>query len=114
MSRRRPQRDRPAETKLTGPVCQECQQRITFVVMVETGKSVPVDPIAVPDGNVCARWVARSGGGPARLTGYVISKDRPPEPGYTRYAAHFGTCVDRPRPGQPRKPKPVPPATLFD
>ena len=104
MSRRRPQR----ESKLTGGVCQQCQQRIIFVAMLATGRSVPVDPIPVADGNVCARGVA------PHLVGYVISRDRPPEPGYTRYAAHFGTCPDRPRPGKPRKPKPAAPATLFD
>lgn len=94
--------------RLTGGVCQDCQQRITFVTMTDTGRAVPADPIPVDDGNVCARY---SG---TKLVGYVISKQRPPESGYTRYAAHFGTCPDRQRPGKPAKPAPAPMPTLFD
>lgn len=100
--------------KLLGGVCQDCQQRITFVQMTATGRRVPVDPMPVDDGNVCAR---RAG---THLVGYVISKERPAESGYTRFAAHFGTCVDRPRPGQTsrkstEKKRPAePPPALFE
>lgn len=98
-------------TKLLGGVCQDCRQRITFVQMTATGRRVPVDPMPVDDGNVCA---FRAG---TNLVGYVISAERPPEAGYTRYAAHFGTCPDRPRPGnqvsKKRGPAESPPA-LFE
>jgi hypothetical protein len=94
--------------KRTGPAsCDQCQARIVFVFMTATGKPVPVDPMPVDDGNVCARQVS-----PTRKEGYVISKDKPPNPSYTRFAAHFGTCDSRPRPAP--KPKTEPAPTLFD
>lgn len=94
--------------KFTGPRhCTDCRQRIEYVVMTATGKLVPIDPIAVDDGNVCGR---RSTDG--KLWGYVISAEHPPQPGWRRWAAHFGTCPDRNRP-EPR-PAPEPPPTLFD
>jgi hypothetical protein len=103
-----PRRFRSSKTiTKTGGVCEECHQRIVFVKMIDTGRSVPVDPIPVADGNVCAR---RSG---KYLHGYVISKDRGPSAAFTRFAAHFGTCPDRERPAL--KPKLDPDAlTLFD
>ena len=74
--------------------------------MLDTGKKVPVDPIPVDDGNICARL---NGG---RLEGYAVSKDHLPERIYMRYAAHFATCESRERP--PQKPAPEPLPTLFD
>lgn len=92
----------------TGPAsCQSCRARIVFVRMTATGKSVPVDPIPVDDGNVCA--LTRPGG---RLVGYVISEAHPALPGYTRYSAHFGTCPSRQK--APPKPAPEPAPSLFD
>lgn len=89
----------------TGPAsCDNCGARIVFVKMTYTGGRVPCDPIPVVDGNVCARQIG------AALHGYVISKDHPPAPAFIRYAAHFGTCPDRPEP----KPKAEPPPALFD
>jgi hypothetical protein len=90
--------------------CNDCGQTLTYVVMVDTGRRVPVDPWPVADGNVCARMVGK------HLQGYVIAQGRPASgmPGFRRYAAHFGTCPDRARPGRQRKPKPEPPPTLFD
>jgi hypothetical protein len=99
--------------KMTGPArCNGadgddgCGARIVFVIMTATGKRVPVDPIPVPDGNVCARRIGNN------MHGYVISKDHPPSPAFTRFAAHFGTCDSRPR-AEP-KPTPAPPPALFD
>lgn len=97
-------------TTTTQPHCQACQQKIIFIRMTATGKGLPCDPYPVADGNVCAMASGRG------LTGYVVSKEHPPEPGYKRYAAHFGTCPERPRPGQPAKkakwPGMEPPAIL--
>jgi hypothetical protein len=91
----------------TGPAtCDDCGARVVFVKMTATGKRVPVDPIPVADGNVCARIIGN------QLHGYVVSKDKPAERPFNRYAAHFGTCPDRPRP-EP-KAAPEPPPTLFD
>lgn len=86
------------------PACEACGARIVFVKMTYTGGRVPVDPIPVADGNVSARLIGSS------LHGYVISVEHPHGLPNTRYAAHFGTCPDRPAP----KPKPEPPPTLFD
>lgn len=92
----------------TGPArCQKCDARIVFVRMTYTGKRLPVDPLPVADGNVCARRVG------ANLHGWVISDEHPPGvpvQTYQRYAAHFGTCADKP----PPKPKPTDPPALFD
>ena len=91
----------------TGPAtCDSCRARIVFVTMTATDKKVPVDPIPVDDGNVCARAAGN------QLRGYVISAEHPAQAGYTRFAAHFGTCDARERPAP--KPKPEPAPTLFD
>lgn len=74
--------------------------------MLDTGRSVPVDPIPDDTGTVCARLVGN------QMQGYVESKDRPYERPYIRYVAHFGTCPDRP-PTAP-KPRTEPAPTLFD
>jgi hypothetical protein len=87
-------------------VCQACGQRIVFVKMIATGKRLPVDPIPVDDGNVSARLVGQN------HHGYVISAEHPPAAGWARFAAHYGTCPDRPRANP--KPKPEPPPALFD
>lgn len=102
-----PRRSRSRTMRPTGPSkCDECQARIVFVKMTYTGGRVPVDPIPVADGNVSARLIGNS------LHGFVISKDHPHGPPNHRYAAHFGTCPDRPR-AEP-KPRPEPPPALFD
>lgn len=89
----------------TGPSsCDSCGARIVFVKMTYTGGRVPVDPIPVDDGNVSARLIGN------QLHGYVISAEHPHGRPNTRFAAHFGTCPDRPAP----KPKPPAPPTLFD
>lgn len=98
-------RSRSRITRKTLPACDNCGARIVFVKMSYTGGRVPCDPRPVFDGNVCARQI-----GPA-LHGFVISKDHPAAgTPYLRYAAHFGTCPDRPVP----KPRPDPPPALFD
>src|SRR6266542_373734 len=100
-------RGRVYRAKKTGPTsCDDCQARIVYVVMVATGKRIPVDPIPNDAGIVCARLIGN------QLQGYVESKDHPCERPYTRYVAHFGTCDSRPRPAP--KPKTEPAPTLFD
>lgn len=100
-----PHRRRSSTMRPTGPAtCDSCGARIVFVKMTYTDGRVPVDPIPVEDGNVSARLIGN------QLHGYVISKDHPHGRPNTRYAAHFGTCPDRPQP----KPKPEPPPALFD
>lgn len=90
----------------TGPAqCHDCGARVVFVKMTYTGKRLPVDPLPVADGNVCARRVGNY------LHGWVISAEHPAgvPPIYQRYVAHHATCADRP----PPKEKPEPPPALF-
>lgn len=89
------------------PGCRECGARIVFVIMTDTGRPLPVDPIPIADGNVCARQIG------TRWHGYVISAERPANPQMQRYAAHFGTCPNR-QDERNTRPAPTPPATLFD
>lgn len=94
-------------TKKTGPAsCEHCRARIVFVTMTATGNRVPVDPIPVDDGNICARANG------THLEGYAVSKDHPPERIYMRYASHFATCSSRERPAP--KPPAEDPLLLFD
>jgi hypothetical protein len=89
----------------TGPAaCKDCGARVVFVKMIYTGSRLPVDPIPVADGNVSARLVGNN------LHGFVISKEHPHGLPNVRYAAHYGTCPDRPAP----KPPPPKPPALFD
>jgi hypothetical protein len=78
---------------------------VVFVKMTYTGKRLPVDPLPVADGNVCARRVGNY------LHGWVISAEHPAggPPIYQRYVAHHATCADRPAP----KERPEPPPALF-
>ena len=87
------------------PTCDHCGARLLFVKMTATGSRMPVDPIPVADGNVCARQIG------AGWHGFVISKDHPyVGPPYRRFMPHYATCDNRPEP----KPKPDPPPALFD
>lgn len=99
-------RRRSSNVTTTYPECDACGQRIAFVTMSDTGKRLPVDPYPVADGNVCARQIG------AKLHGYVVAENRPAQPSWRRYAAHFGTCPNRPRPGQVRAVKAEPTPTL--
>lgn len=102
-----PRRPRSQTMRKTGAAtCDDCGARVVYVIMTATSKRMPVDPIPVDDGNVCGRLIGNN------LHGYVVSKDHPAALPYTRYAAHFATCDSRPR-AEP-KPKPAPPAALFD
>ena len=97
---------RSARVTTTHPECDQCGQRIAFVVMLTSGKRVPIDPYPVADGNVCARPIGR------HLRGYVISEARPANPSMRRYAAHFGTCPKRRNAIKAAHTEPTP--TLFD
>jgi hypothetical protein len=98
---------RPSVRRTGPPTCRDCGARVVFVRMVATDRQMPVDPIPVADGNVCARRIGN------RLHGYVISEDKPANPSMERYAAHFGTCQDRQDRREPKPAPPEPPA-LFD
>lgn len=74
--------------------CRTCADPIRFV-RVPNGhgghSAMPVNPLPDPAGNVCARRL--SGG----LTGYVISRDHPPDPLMLRFMPHYATCSEKVR-----------------
>jgi len=85
--------------------CNNCHATILFV-RLDTGKAIPVDPIAYPDrGNVAAR---RNSTGD--LVGYVISREKPLLDEYQRYMPHFKTC----KPDKPRVPASQRAPNLFE
>lgn len=65
--------------------CRRCEAQMLFV-RLDTGRSIPVDPIPDPTGNVAAR---RDGRG---LVGHVVSKDHPVEDGQQLYRPHIAAC----------------------
>jgi len=79
--------------------CRDCRATIRFV-RLESGKSMPVNPMPDETGTVAADWQGRV------LVGYVLSKTDPLRPGYRLYRAHRADCSDKPR--VPR------PASLLD
>lgn len=83
------------------PYCDACKQQIIFIRMTATGRGLPCDPYPVADGNVCATPSGRG------LSGFVIAKDKPAVKGWQTYAAHFGTCPARARPGQTKRATPT-------
>lgn len=101
MTSRRPR----SPIRYTSPAaCPSCGARVVWVVMTYTKKRLPVDPQPVADGNVSARLIGN------QWHGFVISAEHKHGRPNVRYAAHHGTCPDRP----PPKPRPDPPPTLFD
>lgn len=83
---------------MPAPSCRDCGASLRFVLMADSGKSLPVNPIADPTGNVAAR---KLGG---RLTaGYVIARDRPLKAGFELYRPHRADC----KPNTPRGPRPA-------
>lgn len=80
--------------------CRYCEATIRWV-QLESGKSIPVNPISDPAGTVAASWQGAS------LIGYVTAKARPLRDGYQLYRAHRADC----HPDKPRNPTP---AALFD
>jgi hypothetical protein len=76
---------------ITGTVtrCRSCQAPIVWVTHVLTGKTAPLDALAVPDGN-CVYY-------PLDNTYRVIKKGDqilPPEEEARRHTNHFQTCKD--------------------
>lgn len=74
-------------------LCDRCFATIRFV-RLDTGKPIPVDPIPTADdkGNVAAKPQG------AGLVGFVVSREKPLQPGYRTYMPHFATCKpDKPR-----------------
>lgn len=84
--------------------CDRCDGMIVFVKL-DTGGTMPVDPVPVPDGNVAAkRWPDK------KLRGHVISAARPLDDGQQRYRPHFASC----EPTEPLVPASQRAPGLFD
>lgn len=84
--------------------CRYCLATIRFVKL-DTGASIPVDPIAQPDrGTVAAKVQGRD------LAGYVMSQTKPLQPGYSRYVVHRASC----KPDKPKVTADQRAASLFD
>ena len=88
------------------PQCAKCGAIIRFVRM-ESGKSMPVDPIQDSGGNVCATPTAD---GRSFVAGFVITQARPALPHTVRFMAHWATCGGRTPVSSPAR---VPEPTLF-
>lgn len=82
--------------------CRQCGEPIVFVKL-DTGSTMPVNPIPNPDGNVAARLQGRT------LVGFVVSRDRLPGGSYPiRLTPHFATCEVLRAERKPRGPADTP------
>lgn len=69
------------------PRCRSCWAVLRFVRMA-TGKAMPCNPVADPDGNVAARKLAKGGYG----DGVVLAKGEIPPAGWTTFRPHWADC----------------------
>lgn len=69
------------------PRCRSCMAVLRFILM-ESGRSMPVEPVRVPDGSVVARWDGRR-----YVDGFVLSARRTDVPeGWFRFQPHWVDC----------------------
>lgn len=83
--------------------CLRCRRPILLVQLAPEG-AMPVEPVPDSDGTVSARPFGDG------LVGWVVSRERPHQPGYRRYMVHAAMCPLNGRPRRPTAPQP----TLFD
>lgn len=70
--------------------CRDCHEPIRFVRMDATGRNMPINP--APSRDTRPGTVAARPNGP-RLTGYVITTERPQDPRHPyRFTPHYATC----------------------
>lgn len=69
--------------------CASCQAPITWAVSDATGKRIPLDRAAVPDGNVVI--TGTKDGSPVA---HVLGKGEDAAAFGDRYRSHFATCPD--------------------
>lgn len=72
--------------------CKVCNVPIVFVRIAETGKLMPCNPGADPNGNIACRKK-----GALYVDGYVITAARPLDDDMTPLLAHWATCAKRTR-----------------
>lgn len=93
--------------------CTSCNRPITWAVAQASGKSVPLDPTPIPDGNV-VRVGADEQNRP--IVVFLKKGETSTNP---RYRSHFTTCPAAQRHRKPKQParvkveKPPPAPTLF-
>ena len=76
------------------PSCSRCGATLRFVAMAATGKSMPVNAVPDPTGNVAARWTGERWAG-----GYVLKPGEQARPGFKVFRPHFADC----RASEPKK-----------
>lgn len=84
------------------PPCRDCGAVVRWV-KTRAGKSMPVNPVPDPRGNIAATLVA----GGRYVDGRVITKLDPAALGETVFRAHWADCPRGERTTRP-KPKPTP------
>ncbi len=76
-----------AAQRWTGPRCKRCSAPIVFALMT-TGRTMPVDPVPNPNGNVVLYRNAKTG----EVSGRVVTTAEPLRPGEQLRTSHFQTC----------------------
>jgi len=71
--------------------CRSCHAPVRWVVTAANGKRMPIDPVAVADGNV---WVDHIEGG-MPVVNVALNEDGVPKNVPLRYVSHFVTCPER-------------------
>lgn len=66
--------------------CRSCKAPIVWAVTEKTGKAIPVDAEATPDGNI----VLTAGAGSP--VAHVLTADDGPVDPEARFRSHFATC----------------------
>jgi hypothetical protein len=74
--------------------CRSCEAEVRWVVVVASGKRMPLDPQPVADGNV----VLLSGNETVRVLSKAEAERRAAQPGGPGplYKSHFATCPNGP------------------
>jgi hypothetical protein len=68
--------------------CRSCRAPVRWCIVEATGKKMPLDPDAVPDGNI---WVERVELG-TPMVHVALNSEGVPRNVPLRYVSHFVTC----------------------
>lgn len=75
--------------------CNACPAPMVWAVSESTGKSIPLDALAVPDGNLVYVRQLTDGGAPRPVVRH-LKRDEDPGP-VPRFKTHFATCPSAPQ-----------------
>jgi hypothetical protein len=74
-------------------LCKSCNEPVRWAIHATTGRRMPLDPEATPDGNIAVvGWDDTTGGMPTPIV-KVNAPEGEPVTEY-RYVSHFATCPD--------------------